>query len=79
MAQAVLYIYLPELFPAAIRASAVGFCLNCGRLVTAVAVLFIGLLVPLLGGYAYALFAFACLYLAGVGAGLLGKETWAKV
>lgn len=78
IAQAVLYIYLPELFPTSIRATAVGFCLNCGRLVTAVAVLFVGLLVPLLGGYAFALFSFACVYLVAVGSSLIGNETRGK-
>lgn len=75
IAQAVLYIYLPELFPTTIRASAVGFCLNCGRILTAVAVLFVGLLVPIFGGYAYALFAFACVYLVAVGSSFFGEET----
>lgn len=75
MFQAILYIYLPELFPMAIRGSAVGFCLNCGRIVTVVAVLFLGMLVSLFGGYALALFAFSCLYLLGCFAAITGTET----
>lgn len=68
MAQAVMYIYLPELFPTNIRATAVGFCLNCGRIVTAILVLFVGVLVTLFDGYAYTLFAFSFIYLVGAGA-----------
>ena len=44
--QAGFYIYLPELFPTRIRGTAVGFCLNSGRLVTTISVLLVGLLVP---------------------------------
>lgn len=40
--QAAMYIYLPELFPTLIRASGTGFCLNLGRLATAVSVFFMG-------------------------------------
>lgn len=78
MAQAIMYIYLPELFPTAIRATAVGFCLNLGRIATAIAVLFIGLLVPFLGGYSQALITFACLYLIGASAIAFARETKAK-
>jgi MFS family permease len=65
MAQGIMYIYLPELFSAEARASCVGFCLNAGRLVTAVTVLFIGVIVTLLGGYREALSFFALIYLVG--------------
>lgn len=73
VAQAAMYIYLPELFTTQIRATAVGFCLNCGRIVTAILVLFVGVLVPLFDGYAYTLFAFSCIYLMGAGAVLFGS------
>lgn len=65
MAQGIMYIYLPELFTSEDRASCVGFCLNAGRLITAMAVLFIGLIVTLLGGYKEALSFFALIYLVG--------------
>lgn len=45
--QAVMYIYLPELFPTLVRASATGFCLNMGRLVTAISVFYVGDLIKL--------------------------------
>lgn len=75
MAQAVMYIYLPELFPTCIRATASGLCLNIGRIITAIVVICVGFLVPLFGGYAKALFAFSCLYLLGAAAALAAKET----
>lgn len=65
MAQSIMYIYLPELFSAEARASCVGFCLNAGRLITAITVLFIGLIVTWLGGYREALSFFALIYLVG--------------
>jgi MFS family permease len=88
--QAILYVYLPELFPTIIRASAVGACLNIGRLVTAIAVFYVGNLVIWLSilpfsktliqqhhvsPYAIAASLFALAYLFSVVAGLLGKET----
>jgi MFS family permease len=78
LGQAVMYIYLPELFPTRIRATAVGFCLNMGRLVTALAVLFVGTLVTWLGGYAMAIALFSCSYLLAAIAGWLGRETKAQ-
>jgi MFS family permease len=75
LAQAIMYVYLPELFPTRIRATAVGFCLNAGRTVTAIAVLFVGTLVTHLGGYDKALLLFSSSYLIAVFAGLLGQET----
>lgn len=74
MAQAALYIYLPELFPSSTRGRNVGICLNTGRIFTAIAVLFVGTLVPLLGGYAQAILLFSGAYLFGIGAALLSKE-----
>lgn len=70
-----MYIYLPELFPTEIRATAVGFCLNLGRATKAIAVLFVGLLVVFFGSYSQALMAFACLYLMALIVSLMGKNT----
>jgi MFS family permease len=73
--QGSLYIYLPELFPTKIRGTSVGFCLNCGRVVTSIAVLFLGVLVSLMGGYIYALIAFSSFYALGGMVCLFAKET----
>lgn len=75
LAQAIMYVYLPELFPTKIRASAIGFCLNMGRLVTAIAVVFVGPLVSLFGGYAWALLVFSASYLVAAVGGYLARET----
>ena len=88
--QAVMYIYLPELFPTLIRASGTGFCLNVGRFITAIAVFYVGDLLklvvshnlaqvwlgnPLLSAYGVAAFLFSLVYLVAVGAALFGDET----
>lgn len=78
VAQAVMYIYLPELFPTDLRATAVGFCLNIGRIITATAVFFVGVFVTWLGGYPTALFCFSLFYLLGPIVILFGKETRAQ-
>jgi MFS family permease len=90
MIQAVMYIYLPELFPTLIRASGTGFCLNVGRFVTAVAVFYVGDLLKLvdshnlaqnwlgngaLSSYGVAAFLFAIAYLVSVAAAIFGDET----
>jgi MFS family permease len=64
--QGVLSVYIPNLFPVSIRGTATGFCFNTGRIVTATAVLFVGLLVALLGGYGNALFVFSFVFLIGL-------------
>ena len=65
IAQGVMYIYLAELFTANNRAACVGLCLNAGRLLTAIAVLFLSSIVMWLGGYAQALSFFSLIYLVG--------------
>lgn len=64
--QGVLSVYIPDLFPVYIRGTATGFCFNTGRILTAVAVLFVGVLVTELGGYSNALFIFSLVFLAGL-------------
>ena len=64
--QGILSMYIPALFPAAIRASATGFCFNIGRIFTALAVLFAGVLVDVLGGYGNSLFIFSFVFLIGL-------------
>jgi MFS family permease len=75
LAQAAIYLYLPELFPTRVRATGTGFCLNIGRLATAIAVLFVGGLVAWLGGYARAAFAFSVPYLIAAAAMVVAVET----
>lgn len=91
--QAVMYIYMPELFPTLVRASATGFCLNLGRIATGVAVFFVGDLIhlisekhlsesllgnPSLSAYGTAAFLFSLAYLASVVAAIFGDETRGK-
>lgn len=64
--QGVLSVYVPGLFPVSIRGTATGFCFNTGRLLTAVAVLFVGVLVTTLGGYSNSLFIFSWVFVIGL-------------
>jgi len=64
--QGVLSVYIPHLFPTGVRAAATGFCFNVGRLFTASAVLFIGILVTSLGGYGNAIFIFSLVFVVGL-------------
>ncbi len=58
--------YIPQLFPTYIRATATGFSLNIGRVLTALAVLFVGVLVSALGGYGNALLIFSMIFIVGL-------------
>lgn len=64
--QGVLSAYIPQLFHTGVRATATGFCFNVGRLFTATAVLFIGVLVSSLGGYGNAIFIFSLVFVLGL-------------
>lgn len=59
VSQGVLSAYIPSLFQSRVRAASSGFCFNIGRLFTATAVLFVGILVEGLGGYGNAIFIFS--------------------
>jgi len=72
--QGVLSVFIPQLFPTAIRARATGICFNTGRLVTASAVFFIGVLVTILGGYGNALFILSWVFVAGWIVTLLSRK-----
>lgn len=72
--QGVLSVYIPHLFPVHIRGTATGFCFNIGRLFTATAVLFVGVLVTALGGYGNSLLYFSSVFVVGLLATLLAKE-----
>lgn len=65
ISQGLLSTYIPGLFPTAIRATATGICFNVGRVFTAAAVFFVGVLVVALGGYGNAIFTFSFVFLAG--------------
>ena len=65
--QGVLSVYIPDLFPVDIRGTATGFCFNTGRVLTAIAVLFVGVLVTELGGYSNALFIFSWVFFNWIG------------
>lgn len=64
--QGVLSVYIPSLFPVDIRGTATGFCFNFGRIFTAIAVLFVGVLVTDLGGYGNSLFVFSSVFVVGL-------------
>lgn len=72
--QGILSVYIPLLFPTPIRATATGFCFNVGRIFTALAVLFVGILVTVLGGYSNSLFIFSLIFLPGLFAVLFIKD-----
>ncbi|ULQ54253.1 MFS transporter [Flavihumibacter fluvii] len=74
ISQGVLSVYIPNLFPVRIRGTATGFCFNIGRIFTATAVLFVGVLVHALGGYSNSLFTFSLVFLLGLGVTLFAKE-----
>lgn len=72
--QGVLSVYIPNLFPVAIRGTATGFCFNIGRLFTATAVLFVGVLVTELGGYGNSLFIFSLVFVVGLAVTFFTKD-----
>jgi len=72
--QGILSVFIPQLFPTAIRARATGICFNTGRLVTASAVFFIGVLVVVLGGYGNALFILSWIFVLGLIVTLLSRK-----
>lgn len=65
ISQGLLSTYIPGLFPTTIRATATGICFNVGRIFTAAAVFFVGVLVVILGGYGNAIFTFSFVFIAG--------------
>lgn len=75
ISQGLLSVYIPLLFPVAIRATATGFCFNIGRFITAAAVFFVGALVTTFGGYGNSLFAFSFVFLIGFLFITLSKRT----
>lgn len=74
ISQGVLSVYIPELFPTSIRSTATGFCFNIGRLFTATAVLFVGVLESFFGGYGNSLFIFSMVFVLGLIATILAGD-----
>ena len=68
-------IYLPELFPTAVRTTGVGFCYNLGRFVTAGGVFLTCYLVGAMGSYAKAATAVSLVYVIGMLVLLFARET----
>lgn len=72
--QGILSMYIPFLFPVAVRGTATGFCFNIGRIFTATAVLFVGVLVEELGGYSNSLFVFSMVFVIGLIATIISRD-----
>jgi MFS family permease len=68
-------VYLPELFPTHVRATAVSFCNGSGRIVTSTGPLVAGLLVAYFGGFAKGAAIMTCFALLSIFAMFLGRET----
>jgi hypothetical protein len=69
-------VYLPELFPTHVRATAVSFCNGCGRVVTSFGPLIAGLLaVSLNGAFNQATAVMTCFAGLSMVAAILGRET----
>jgi MFS family permease len=69
-------IYLPELFPTHVRATAVSFCNGAGRVITSFGPLVAGLLVKPFGGdFNLATAIITCFALLSVVAMMIGRET----
>ncbi|WP_277876127.1 MFS transporter [Chroococcidiopsis sp [FACHB-1243]] len=73
--QGILSAYIPELFPTHVRATATGISFNVGRLLTTIAVFFVGVLIQVLGGYDRGIFTFAFAYLIGLMMLIPARET----
>src|SRR6185312_7024069 len=69
-------VYLPELFPTHVRATAVSFCNGSGRIITSFGPLVAGLLVGTFGGqFSRAAAVMTCFAALSIVAMALGRET----
>jgi MFS family permease len=68
-------VYLPELFPTHVRATAVSFCNGSGRIITSFGPLVAGLLVVPFGTFNNAAAVMTCFAVLSMIAMLLGRET----
>jgi MFS family permease len=73
-----LAVWLPELYPTRMRATAVGFIFNCPRLIAAGGTLMAGRLIVRFGGYGHAAVIVSTIYLLGLAAGPFLPETRGK-
>ena len=78
ISQGLLSIYIPQLFPVRIRGTFTGICFNIGRIVTAIAIFFVGFLVTFFNGYSNTLLAFAGIFLIGFLTMLFSKDNKIK-
>lgn len=74
ISQGLLSIYIPQLFPVQIRGTFTGICFNIGRIVTAIAIFFVGFLVTFFNGYGNTLLVFAGIFLIGFATMLFSKD-----
>jgi MFS family permease len=74
ISQGLLSIYIPQLFPVRIRGTFTGICFNIGRIVTAIAIFFVGFLVTFFNGYSNTLMVFAGIFLIGFLTILFSKD-----
>jgi MFS family permease len=70
-------VWVPELFPTYLRATATAFAFNMPRLIAALGPLLAGTLIAKLGGYGYSAMIISCVYILGF-AGFLLPETKGK-
>ena len=68
-------IYLPELYPTALRATGSGFCFNAGRILASASPFLTGWLVATLGSFGKAASTVALIYLIGLLVLLFAPET----
>ena len=68
-------VYLPELFPTHVRATAVSFCNGTGRIITSFGPLVAGLMVAYFGGFTQGAAIMSCFALLSILAMFLGRET----
>jgi MFS family permease len=68
-------VYLPELFPTHVRATAVSFCNGTGRIITSFGPLVAGLMVGYFGGFTQGAAIMTCFALLSIVAMFLGRET----
>jgi len=59
-------VWLPELYPARLRATGVSFVFNAARFIAFLGPLLAGAIITHLGGYGIAATAFGCIYLVGI-------------
>lgn len=79
ISQGLLSIYIPQLFSVRIRGTFSGICFNIGRIVTAIAIFFVGVLVTFFNGYGNTLLAFAGIFVIGFITMFFSKNTKTQV